>query len=90
MEGFIPPEPTYIFDHSHPWGGTPLYSLPKAILGVEILKPGMTEIEISPSLIGLESAQIEIPVRGGCVKVKIEEGKEYLVTHPDDVNVRIK
>lgn len=90
VEGFIPPEPTYIFDHSHPWGGTPLYSLPKAILGVEILKPGMTEIEISPSLIGLESAQVEIPVRGGCVKVKIEEGKEYLVTHPDDVNVRIK
>ena len=30
VEGFFAPEPTYSFDHSHAWGGTPLCSLPKA------------------------------------------------------------
>ena len=25
VEGFVMPEPTYSFDHSHAWGGTPLY-----------------------------------------------------------------
>jgi YihY family inner membrane protein len=28
VEGFIPPEPTYSFDHSHAWSGTPLYTIP--------------------------------------------------------------
>ena len=45
---FVKPEPTYRFDHSHAWGGTPLYALPKALLGLEIIEPGMAAISLSP------------------------------------------
>ena len=36
VEGFFAPEPTYHFDNSHAWGGSPLYSLPKALTGLSI------------------------------------------------------
>lgn len=34
-EGFYKPEPTYSFDHSHAWGGTPAWSLPLALTGLK-------------------------------------------------------
>ena len=45
-EGFIKPEPTYSFDHSHAWGGTPAYALPLALTGLELLEPGYRSIFI--------------------------------------------
>ena len=53
QEGFILPE-NYVFDLSHAWGGTPLYSLPKALLGFEMIKPGFAEVKLEPTLLGLE------------------------------------
>ena len=50
-EGFIPPEPTYSFDHSHAWGGTPLYSVPQALTGLEIIEAGYEKIKINFNLI---------------------------------------
>ena len=88
-EGFIQPEPTYIFDHSHAWGGTPLYSLPKALLGLKILKPGFSEISLSPSLLSLENATVELPTPYGLLTCKLKKGKDIAIEAPDDITVRI-
>ncbi len=90
VEGFIVPEPTYSFDHSHAWGGTPLYSLPKAILGFEIKKPGLLEIELNPSLLGLKKATIEIPTPYGKIVCKLNEGMKPIIKAPAEVTVCFK
>ena len=89
VEGFIPPEPTYSFDHSHAWGGTPLYSLPKALLGLEILKPGMCEISLSPSLLGLDEAKVELLTPFGKLTCKMKKGQEPEITHPKEISVSV-
>ncbi len=86
-EGFLPPEPTYRFDHSHAWGGTPLYSLPRALIGLRILEPGMTRIALSPSLLGLDYAKVELPVPMGTVTVEQRLGEEAKITAPDGVEI---
>ncbi len=90
VEGFVAPEPGYGFDHSHAWGGTPLYSLPKALMGLEITKPGMTELTLSPSLLGLDYAKTELLTPCGKVTVALKQGEEPVVSHPDGVTVIIK
>ena len=87
VEGFLKPEPTYSFDHSHAWGGTPLYSLPKALMGFEITKPGMKEIKLSPSLLGLQNARVELMTPYGKVICKLQEGEKPKIQHPKEVNV---
>ncbi len=89
VEGFIAPEPTYSFDHSHAWGGTPLWSLPKALTGFEMLKPAFEEISLSPSLLGLEHAKVELPTPYGNVTVELEEGKAPQITCPKEIRVLI-
>ena len=84
-EGFVKPEPTYSFDHSHAWGGTPLYSLPKALMGLEILEPGMKKIRLSPSLLGLKYAVTELPTEYGAVRCEQREGEAAVVSCPDGV-----
>ena len=87
MEGFVAPEPGYGFDHSHAWGGTPLYSLPKALMGLEIRKAGMTEIALDPNLLGLGYAKVEALTPYGPVTLEMREGEEPAVRYPDGVNV---
>jgi hypothetical protein len=88
VEGFIAPEPTYSFDHSHAWGGTPLYSLPKALMGLEINVAGMKKINLSPSLLGLESAKAELLTPYGKVICELEKGKEPVITHRSQLIVK--
>jgi hypothetical protein len=88
-EGFIKPEPTYHFDHSHAWGGTPLYSLPKALTGVEITEVGYRAVTLSPSLLGLEWASVEIPTPYGNITVKQKAGEEPRVEAPAEIKVTI-
>ena len=90
VEGFVAPEPTYNFDHSHAWGGTPLYSLPKAILGFEIEKAGMSEISISPSLLGLEYATVELLTPYGKVICEMKKGEKCKLTHPKEISVNFR
>lgn len=90
VEGFIAPEPTYSFDHSHAWGGTPLWSLPKALIGFELIGPGFEQISLSPSLLGLAHARVELPTPYGNVTVEMESGKEPKITHPKEITVYIK
>ncbi len=89
VEGFVPPEPTYFFDHSHAWGGTPLYSLPKALSGLEILAPGMKKIRLSPNLLGLEYATVALLTPYGKVICKMESGKTPKITYPDAIKCDI-
>ncbi len=90
VEGFVAPEPTYAFDHSHAWGGTPLYSLPKALMGLEINEPGMKTLTLSPSLLGLEFAKAELLTPFGKVVCTMENGKEPVVSCPPEIELVIK
>ncbi|MBO5069640.1 MAG: hypothetical protein J6C37_04680 [Roseburia sp.] len=87
VEGFIAPEPTYSFDHSHAWGGTPLYSLPKAMLGLEILAPGYKKIRLAPKLLGLKNAHIEVPTPYGMMVFELESGREIKMTIPKAIQI---
>ncbi|MBQ8408950.1 MAG: hypothetical protein IJY39_08810 [Clostridia bacterium] len=87
VEGFVTPEPTYSFDHSHAWGGTPLYSLPKALLGLEILEPGMKRIALSPSLLGMKRARVELPTPYGMLTLEMREGEKPLLCCPNEIRV---
>ncbi len=87
-EGFIPPDPTYHFDYSHGWGGTPVYSFPKALLGFEVRKPAMKEISVSPDLLGLEFANITMPTPYGYAKFHLEKSKEIKFDVPDEISVK--
>ena len=90
VEGFLPPEPTYCFDHSHAWGGTPLYSLPMALLGLSILKPGMTELSLRPSLLGREEAVVELPTPYGVVTCRLKQGQLPEISHPKEITVHLE
>ena len=89
VEGFVAPEPTYVFDHSHAWGGTPLYSLPKALTGLEILEAGYRRIRLHPTLLGLKRARIEIPTPYGMVVCEMEQGRSPRITAPEEILVEI-
>lgn len=87
VEGFIAPEPTYSFDHSHAWGGTPLYMLPKHLLGLEIIEPGYRKIRLNPNLLGLESASVEVPTPCGTITVSMKQGHKPEITAPDGIEI---
>ncbi|MBE7042102.1 MAG: hypothetical protein E7399_01215 [Ruminococcaceae bacterium] len=87
VEGFVAPEPTYHFDHSHAWGGTPLYSLPKALLGFKVLEAGMKRLELSPSLLGLKEARVELPTPYGMVVCDMKEGQPPVITCPKEIQI---
>ena len=87
VEGFIAPEPTYSFDHSHAWGGTPLYSLPKQLSGLEIIEPGYRKIRLNPSLLGLEHARAEIPTPFGIITIEMKQNAEPTITAPDEIEI---
>ena len=87
VEGFIVPEPTYSFDHSHAWGGTPLYSVPKALLGLELLGPGYSKIRLDPSLIGLGSAHVEVPTPFGLITAELSENSAPVISVPEGIAV---
>lgn len=89
VEGFLPPEPTYSFDHSHAWGGTPLYSLPLALMGLHIVEPGLSKLELNPSLLGLKEAKVEFPTPYGDVILEMKAGKQPIVKHPEEITVNV-
>lgn len=87
VEGFIPPEPTYPFDYSHAWGGTPLYSVPKALTGLEIVEAGYKKIKLNPSLLGLENATVQVPTPYGMITVKQKKGMKAVYDIPKEIEV---
>lgn len=87
VEGFISPEENYVFDHSHAWGGTPLYSLPKALCGFEVLEAGMKKIRFCPSLLGLNEARVEIPTPYGDIIVLQKKGEKAEIISPEEIKI---
>lgn len=87
QEGFVCPE-HYVFDLSHAWGGTPLYVVPRAILGFEMVKPGFQEIRLNPSLLGLCSATVEMPTPFGKILLKLEESREAEIHVPKEITLK--
>ena len=86
-EGWIAPEESYSFDHSHAWGGTPVYQMPAAITGLEILEPGMKKLKFSPNLYGLEYAKINIPTEYGMIEFHAEKGKKAVINAPEGIKI---
>lgn len=89
-EGFIPPQPDYSFDHSHAWGGTVLYSLPRALSGIEISSAGGRHISLSPSLLGLEHAEFGIPTPCGMLELELKRGCAVRIRAPRELELEIE
>jgi hypothetical protein len=87
VEGFISPDENYTFDHSHAWGGSPLYSIPKAICGFEVLEPAMKKIKLTPTLLGLDFARVEIPTPYGDIVVTQEKGNDAEIICPKEIEI---
>lgn len=87
QEGFIKPEPTYTFDHSHAWGGTPRYAIPLALSGLEILEPGFKRIRLRPQLLGLTSASVEIPTPYGFLRIEQQAGQQPVIQCPPEIRL---
>jgi len=87
QEGFIKPEPSYKFDHSHAWGGTPLYAVPLALSGLKILEPGMRKINLAPQLLDLECANVEIPTPYGMIRIVQKIGERATIQVPEEIEI---
>lgn len=76
-------------DHSHAWGGTPAYQLPRAFLGLEMVGAGFSEIRLSPKLFGTAFADISVPTPYGDIKCKLARGKAPVIDVPDGIKYTI-
>jgi hypothetical protein len=54
----------------HAWSSTPAHDLARHCLGVQITKPGASEVTIAPALMGLSRAEGVVPTIRGLVKVR--------------------
>ena len=86
-EGWIAPEESYSFDHSHAWGGTPAYQMPMALMGLEILEPGMKKLKFHPCLYGLDFAKISFPTEYGLIDIELDKNKEPIISAPDCIEI---
>lgn len=86
-EGWIAPEESYSFDHSHAWGGTPAYQMPMALTGLEILEPGMKKLKFTPKLYGLEYAKISFPTDYGMVEIDLQKDKKAVIKAPECIEI---
>lgn len=86
-EGWIAPEESYSFDHSHAWGGTPAYQMPMALTGLEILEPGMKKLKFTPNLYGLDFAKINIPTDYGMIEIDLQKNKKAVINAPECIEI---
>ena len=86
-EGFYKPEPSYSFDRSHAWGGTPAYALPLAVTGLKMLEPGFRKIRLSPSSLGLDLARAEVPTPFGVLRVTAYPDRPPQIESPPGIEI---
>ena len=60
------------------------------VLGLEILQPAYKEIALSPSLLGLQSAHVELPTPYGLVVCDLEEGQEPRISCPEEITLHLR
>ena len=85
-EGWISP-PDYVFDHSHAFGGTPIYQLPRNLIGLKIIEPGLKKISLKPQLFGLEYADVKIPTPYGVISVTQKAGEAPIIRIPNGIEL---
>ncbi len=90
QEGWHKPGAAYSFDHSHAWGGTPVYQLPCRILGFEMLEPGFRRIRLAPRLMGLKWADIEVPTPFGPIHCRLKAGEKPEMEIPDQIRAEVE
>ncbi|MBO5837564.1 MAG: hypothetical protein J6Q92_06695 [Oscillospiraceae bacterium] len=66
-------------------GGSPLYSLPKALTGLTIVEAGYKKVKLNPTLLGLETARVEIPTPYGMILCDMKQGQTPQVTVPEGI-----
>ena len=88
-EGWHAPEPGYAFDHSHAWGGSPAWQLPVRLLGLRVLEPGFRRVSLSPSLFGLDWADIAFPTPFGLLRAKLRAGREPELDVPPGLDATV-
>ena len=88
-EGWHAPEPGYAFDHSHAWGGSPAWQLPVRLLGLRVLAPGFRRVSLSPSLFGLDWADIAFPTPFGLLRAKLRAGREPELDVPPGLDATV-
>ena len=86
-EGWITPCDGYVFDHSHAWGGSPRYWLPRALIGLDILEPGFKTIRLSPRLRTIADATVTVPTPFGLLVCKVCSGEIKVTAAPDEITV---
>lgn len=86
QEGWLAPEPTYSFDHSHAWGGTPAYHMPLMLSGFKMLEPGFKKISLSPQLLGLTYADVSFPTPYGMLRCVQHQGESPQITAPEGLD----
>ena len=84
-EGWHKPEESYRFDHSHAWGGTPLYQLPNKLTGLKILEPGMKKISLSPNSYGLEYFETFFTTPYGKIHIKYRDNNIIFLDYPKNI-----
>ncbi|MBQ9507011.1 MAG: hypothetical protein IJR51_07620, partial [Clostridia bacterium] len=89
-EGFYKPTPTYAFDRSHAWAGTPAYALPLAISGLKMIEPGFRKISLSPSSLGLDFARAEIPTPYGKITVTAYKNGAPKIEAPKEIGIAVE
>jgi hypothetical protein len=58
-------------------------------MGLEIVKPGMKEIALSPSLLGLNCATAEFLTPYGKVVCEMKAGEEPEIIAPEEIKVTL-
>ena len=88
-EGFYKPTPSYGFDRSHAWGGTPAYALPLAVTGLKMIEPGFRKISLSPTALGLDRARAEVPTPFGILRVTAYKDRPPEIEAPAGIEIEI-
>ena len=89
-EGFYKPTPTYRFDRSHAWAGTPAYALPLAVSGLKMLEPGFRRISLNPSSLGLDFVRTQIPTPYGMIRIEAVNAAAPSVVVPQEIRCTIE
>ncbi len=90
QEGWLAPEPTYSFDHSHAWGGTPAYHIPLMLTGFQMLEPGFKKISLSPQLFGLTYANVSFPTPYGMLRCIQRQGESPQIIVPKGLDWELR
>ncbi len=89
-EGFYKPTPSYGFDRSHAWAGTPAYALPLAVSGLKILEAGFKRITLSPTSLGLDFVRAEIPTPYGTIRIGAAKDAPPTVFVPQGIEYTVE